>query len=525
MYQSTKMPRINLRKLILTLMLFFVFLTFIIVQYANYHEQKKLLIENALESNRVYAEKLAEFTNKTIAFIQQKLAYKSQYISMHLDDKSMLNEYANDLLNASNGFNSVQIVNEDGIVIATAPRTALEVGAHLTSAVSKEILTKKIPIISPPYQGKTKQNIVTISHPLFDTQNNYRGYVQGTIYLQEQNIIQSTLGEHYYKDGSYIYVIDHLHHLLYHPDINRLGSMVKESDFTDKVLSDIPGAQIVKTDLGQEMLAGYASIDRLRWGIVVQRPLDSTFLKLNELINSVLIKVFPLLLILILIILYLSKQIALPLWRLALQARKMDDPQAEATLNKIHAWYFEAAQLKESMLYGLRQVGTKLDQLDRESLTDPLTGLTNRRGIERKLPEWGEAPYAILSLDIDHFKDVNDTYGHDSGDIVLQAIATQMRLNFRPNDLLCRFGGEEFLILMPFTTIDEASIAAERLRSSIEKHKFDHIGHITVSIGVSHSELAPNFTMLLKQADMALYRAKNSGRNKIIVTDNEHAFK
>lgn len=520
MYKLTKMPRINLRKLILSLTLFFVFLTFIIVQYANYHEQKKLLIENALEANRVYAEKLADFTDKTIGSIQKKLAYKSQYIALHLNETSVLDDYVNDLLNASNGFNSVQIINEQGIVVASSPNTSLREGTHLSSTVSKEILEKQVPMISSPFSGTRKENIITISHPIFDLQKRYKGYVQGTIFLQEQNIIQSTLGEHYYKDGSYIYVIDHTRHLLFHPEVNRLGTIVKENSLINNLLNNQRGALIVKDSLGKEMLAGYATVPSLRWGIVVQRPVDIAFLKLNEFIISSLLKALPLIFILIIIILYLSKKIALPLWKLALQAREMDAPDAKQNLTHIQAWYFEAAQLKESMLYGLKQMGTKMDQLDRESLTDPLTGLTNRRGIERKLSEWGSISYAILSFDIDHFKHVNDTYGHDVGDTVLQMIATQMRLNFRPNDLLCRVGGEEFLILMPSTTIDEAYVAAERLRYEIEQHPFDHIDHITISIGVSHSERASDFISLVKQADMALYKAKNSGRNCTILAGN-----
>lgn len=519
MPKAIVMPRINLRKLILMLTLFFSFVTFNLVLYTSYHEQKTLLIDNALESNRVYAEKLADFTDEIIGSMQKKLAFKSKAIVANFHDKAKIRNILNDLLHSSNGFNAIQIINENGIVEATTSSLLLKEGMQLHSDVSKEILRKKAPMISAPYHGTTRQNILAMSYPLFDHQNRYKGYVQGTIYLQETNIIQSTLGEHYHRDGSYIYVIDQQRHLLYHIDKNRLNTVVSSNTAIDAVLSGKFGTTIMTNKEGQIMMAGYAPIPSLGWGIIVQRPLDSSFTRLYELIRLTVEKTLPLLIISIIIILYLSYLIALPLWKLAIHAREMDDKNTKDDLNNIHAWYFEAEQLKESMLYGLKQVDTKIDQLDREAITDPLTGLTNRRGMERQLAEWKDTPYALLLFDIDHFKKINDTFGHDCGDIVLQALATQIRLNFRPKDLLCRLGGDEFAVLMPYTLIPEASDAAYRLKNAIERHQFEHNCSITISVGISHNTFAPDLDSLFTQADTALYQAKNKGRNQVVIAD------
>lgn len=508
---------LNLRRLILLFTLFFVILTFINVLYASYHEQKQLLIQNTLESNRVYATKLAETADVIIGAMQNQLASKSKEIVQFIHHPKELHRITDDLLQDINGFNSVQIVNAQGLVLGSSPESLNLLGTYLHSKGSIEIRKKRAPMITSPYISALNHQVITLSNPLFDAKNNYLGYVSGVIYLQNKNILDTILEDHSYRDGSYIYVVDSQHHLLYHYDTARLGSIVDGNPVIDEVLKNQSGEMELTNTYGKHMLAGYAPITRLGWGIVAQRPMDKTFTKLHALVLSTALKTVPLLLVSLIIIWYLSRQIALPLWKLAVQARNMDKPSAKHAYEDIHAWYFEAAQLKESMLLGLQLVDTKIDQLDRESLTDPLTGLTNRRGMERALAQWGVTPYCVLSIDIDHFKKVNDTYGHQVGDVVLQGVATQMRLNFRPHDLLCRVGGEEFLIFMPATSLEEGYTAAERLRTSIEEYEFTEVGHITISIGTAQQSDASTLSELLKLVDYALYSAKHTGRNRTVI--------
>lgn len=163
----------------------------------------------------------------------------------------------------------------------------------------------------------------------------------------------------------------------------------------------------------------------------------------------------------------------------------------------------------------------------RESaMTDPLTGLHNRRyAMERLAQEWGAAernrqPLSIMSLDIDHFKQINDTYGHDVGDIVLRHFAETLKEFSRSPDIACRIGGEEFLMLAPSTPLDGAMQYADRIRARIEAKAIAAAGthlHLTVSIGVAQKSVdTANLDQLLKQADDALYRAKREGRNRVV---------
>ena len=158
------------------------------------------------------------------------------------------------------------------------------------------------------------------------------------------------------------------------------------------------------------------------------------------------------------------------------------------------------------------------------AVTDPLTGVHNRRYLETHLGTLIEnaadahKPLALMILDIDHFKSVNDTFGHDAGDDVLRGFAARVKPVIRGIDVFCRLGGEEFIIVMPDTTLDIAGRVAERVRRAVGDMLFP-IGTggrqiaVTVSIGLAERRNGREADVILKRADRALYRSKASGRN------------
>ncbi|WP_138510211.1 PleD family two-component system response regulator [Maricaulis alexandrii] len=166
-----------------------------------------------------------------------------------------------------------------------------------------------------------------------------------------------------------------------------------------------------------------------------------------------------------------------------------------------------------------------LDQSLEMAVTDPLTGLHNRRYISSRLRQAlagannGGAPVSVLIADIDHFKSINDLYGHEAGDHVLQGFAKRMHAALRALDLAARYGGEEFLVVMPGAGMAEAQIAAERLRAEVADTPFlledgTDIA-VTVSIGLAQAQVGETFESLLRRADVALYAAKHDGRNQV----------
>lgn len=133
-------------------------------------------------------------------------------------------------------------------------------------------------------------------------------------------------------------------------------------------------------------------------------------------------------------------------------------------------------------------------------------------------------PFAVLALDIDHFKSVNDNWGHDVGDRVIRQVAQTLRQSARQSDVVCRNGGEEFLMLLPNTPLKEAEAMAERIRISIADNAIETVGHISISIGVAEWDARRlPLESSLKRADDALYQAKNSGRNCTVVAKRAKA--
>lgn len=185
-----------------------------------------------------------------------------------------------------------------------------------------------------------------------------------------------------------------------------------------------------------------------------------------------------------------------------------------------NAWEKDRAQLRQTMA----ELAVANRRLANAALTDLLTGLPNRRAAMDQLQQaWSTAdrsnqPLSVMVIDVDHFKQINDTYGHAAGDMVLREVAEVLRVSARRGDSVCRIGGEEFLVICPNTDIKSALQSAERLRTTLAAHRIV-IGqsphHITISVGVAsrHAKTA-DIDALVSLADQALYAAKQAGRNR-----------
>ena len=150
---------------------------------------------------------------------------------------------------------------------------------------------------------------------------------------------------------------------------------------------------------------------------------------------------------------------------------------------------------------------------------DQLTGIYNRHKITEivKKIDFVKDQYGILFIDLDNFKHVNDTYGHSVGDAVLKKLASTIEQSIRKDDYFGRWGGEEFLIIMKEAKLQDLQKRAEALVSIIEKKHFDVVEHTTISVGVTQAKDHEIFEDVLKRADEALYKAKNSGKNRAVV--------
>ena len=169
----------------------------------------------------------------------------------------------------------------------------------------------------------------------------------------------------------------------------------------------------------------------------------------------------------------------------------------------------------------------ELEQVKEESKTDTLTGISNRKAFDATLEHSilisreNKKPFCLLLLDIDHFKVFNDTYGHLIGDKVLRYVAASLKCNIKGSDFVARFGGEEFVIILPATNINGAMTVAELVREAIscgdltEKNTNTSYGKITISIGVTQFRASDLSNQLIERADKALYLAKDRGRDRV----------
>lgn len=165
----------------------------------------------------------------------------------------------------------------------------------------------------------------------------------------------------------------------------------------------------------------------------------------------------------------------------------------------------------------------RVRDLEKSSASDRLTGAWNRAHFDRMVAiEMGRStryrqPLSLIFFDIDHFKSVNDTFGHAAGDQVLCELVKTVNANIRISDMLFRWGGEEFVILATATPYQAAGILAELLRQKVAQLEIAEVGHITISLGVAEYLAGESETCLFKRADAALYEAKNTGRNRVVI--------
>ncbi|MFM4862622.1 diguanylate cyclase [Aeromonas media] len=511
--------RFDLHRLILALAVLGVLATFGNSFYAIHQAQRQLLIDSTLEANRVYAAKLAASADTMLSAAQGQLAYSATQLAplLQANDVKGLEQEVTQLRERTNTFNSVAVVNTESVVVAVSPETLKIKGAKLTSRSARQSLASQQPIISDPLISLSGNYLISLSYPVFSADRRFLGFVAGSIYLQSASVLSSLLGQHYYQDGSYLYVVDRQKTLIYHPDPKRIGQKISDNAVVDEVLQGKQGAQAVLNTRGTEMLAGFAPVTGAGWGVVAQRPRNATLAGLDQQMLDILKGMIPV----TLFIIWLSATvISRPLRQLANRARLMDQQEAASNISSIRAWYFEAAQLKQAILKGLGLLNTKIDKLHNDSHTDPMTGLFNRRAMQQMLDDYQaqSLPLAVIALDIDHFKTINDHFGHDVGDAVIVSLATLMQQDLRADAALCRSGGEEFLLLLPGVSGVQAERIAERLRLRVESHEMGQAGRITISLGVAHwPGDASDLGAVLKQADKALYQAKHRGRNCVVV--------
>ncbi|MEW6526951.1 MAG: sensor domain-containing diguanylate cyclase [Spirochaetota bacterium] len=372
---------------------------------------------------------------------------------------------------------------------------------------------------------KTKQWLVSISKVLYDKNNTICGVIAIDTSLEKLAEIINATNKGFASQHSFVITNDGT--IIIHKN----PKMLRENFFKlSKVTYSASGASYAYTFDGIMKTAYIHDIDKIGWKVITE-------VDRSEITNIVITRFFISTLVITSIAslfgLYLKKifshDIIIPILSLAkrvtyiVEAKSVDDNYSYPD-NEIGVIAQNLEQLTKEKLYQKNMELTKLnDILMNLSYIDELTSLYNRRKMEEELikefaryTRYGRE-YSVILIDIDFFKKINDTYGHDAGDYVLKELALIFKHNCRKTDTIGRWGGEEFLIICPETNILQAYNLAENIRSNVEQHVFITIPKVTISAGIggaSHDMV--DIYDSIKKADENLYRAKQTGRNKVV---------
>ncbi|TDF84422.1 sensor domain-containing diguanylate cyclase [Pseudomonas sp. H9] len=518
MSQSSSVS-IGLRGLILILVLLAVLATLCNSLWVAYGVQRDALVHSALQANQAYAAKAASGIEQFLTSAHSRLSYSSQRLGRHFDDPHLRQEEAQRLQAEDTAFNAVLIIDANGRALHMYPPQEPIVGSTLSSEEVVQALRERRPMVSRAYVSAAGNLIVFITQPIFSPSGKFLGIIGASVFLRQHGILHTLISSHYLPGAAYAFVTDEQRRLLYHVNHLKIGEVLGETATVDAALRGERGPMETVNYQGVPVLAGFALVPGVNWAVVAQQPREQALAPLAQLLRDMLLKIIPAGLVGLLAIWLATQLISRPLRQLADSAEQLSAPQASEQLQGIKAWYVEAAAIRRALLSGVQLLQQKLGHLRRQAQSDPLTGLANRRAMDEALQTLTQAQvdYAVLALDIDFFKRVNDTFGHDIGDETLKQVAAIIAHSSRDNDLACRAGGEEFTLILPGTDLRAASDIAERIRHSIATTQILPSGTLTISIGVAcRSDDTPTAEAILKRADERLYHAKQTGRNRVV---------
>lgn len=521
-FQKHFILQVNLRRLILFIALSGMSVIFVNSYFAFYDTQKKLLTDQFFKINLNYSLKLANTVETFFSSSQSQLSFSAQLLADNMKNADTLQKELERIRQIGHRFNSVSVIDKQGYIRAFSPLQPGVIDARLTSPSHAATVQANTFFISQPYVSLIGNLIVYISVPIHNAEGEQLGYIGGSIYLNNRNATNEFMNSQFDDDNYDTYVLNKDGTIIYHHDKSRIGQKIDDNSLKQMALLGNKGNFRLTDSQGATFLAGFAKVKRADWIILTLQTEQIVTQALNNVMIDVTKKSAPVLLITLFMITLLTIYIAKPLRMLGLAASRMDDPDVISKIRAVSSWYFEVEHLKRVILWGTILLHKRIGKLSSQAHTDPLTGLLNRRGLHENIEMslLNNSVVSVIVIDIDHFKNVNDTYGHDVGDEVIKMLGRHLKTNSRKTDLVCRTGGEEFLMLLPGIDIHLAVVIAERLRKNVAEMSFPICQHITISIGVtSFLPKEVPIDAALKTADNALYRAKNAGRNKVIVQD------
>ncbi|TWD43877.1 sensor domain-containing diguanylate cyclase [Pantoea sp. SJZ147] len=508
--------KIHLRMLLTSLTAGGIIFTCFLLMGALFLFQKNSIEESLIESNIAYAQKLADTTDRYLRTAQQELAWSASQIKTLNDVVHLAGE--SDRLRLQSGFfNTVVVVNRDAVIAATSPESMKLVGVKLKSVASRKSIDTRKPFISPPFTSATGNYVIFISHPLFGPEGSYLGYIGGTIYLKKQSMLSDILSQHFLGRDAVVSVVSNEGLIIFNHDPSKTGEKMVLPAAVQKRLAETQNGRFSTESDGRKLLVGYANLRSTGWNIFMAGTSETVSAILMQSVRNTVWFIIGIIALTSGVMALLAGRIALPLERLAAIVREGGSNATAESVRGVKAWYYEADCLTEAVRDHRTAVSGQMAVISDEAMTDPLTGLYNRRGFNVMAERVKDGTtHCVIVIDIDHFKNINDAFGHDAGDVALVSLAALLRQACRPADMVSRFGGEEFILLLPQTSLSDGVATAERIRMTVSTAHFTGVGTMTISAGVAVYQGPDGAREAgLRHADEALYEAKRDGRNRV----------
>lgn len=516
---------LSLRTIILLFTLIPLIILIIYHLSVSYSINKQTLTEEVLKTNEAYAKKVANTTEDYFQTMTQVMKANSRYIAACDGSNSCIKEELHRLSIQFPYFDAILITNKEEEVIATSSDREKIIGEKIYEKEIQSAFKAQQTFISKPFPSMLKNDLqVMVAVPIMNENKEFQGFVCGLFFIKKENIITKLMEDHYYNQYSNVYVIDEEGKIIYHKYQSKIYKNIKKYSYVKYILSNKNGHLNTKNMAREKVLVGYSTIDSANWYVIIEQPISLTMELIQRSMQQIVKQVVWFSIILMVLIYLLSFYITNPLSKLAKYLKQVKVQKKEVMIPKINDWYYEAKMLHKNIVNSIYGFYDDIYSLKTESKTDVLTGLLNRKTLEEYFTHWEKTktPFCILFLDLDFFKQINDTYGHDVGDNVLRSFSSMVQKFMRKTDVCARWGGEEFIVLLPETSIKEAFMIAERIRGNMYKEQLLIEKNVTVSIGIAqypyHHE---QIEKVIKKADDALYIAKRNGRNQTIIAKEE----
>ncbi len=415
-------------------------------------------------------------------------------------------------------YEELLVLDPQGQVVASSSRSQRTI--YLAAGWQDDIENDRPVVGVPHWDDSLNKPVMVVAVPIRHTDGRLLGALSARLSLERADNILRRFAP---GDSGQVYLIGANANVITstHASSGAVMAQSLTKEAMDR-LTEKEGAAVEYQNYdGNEVVGTLNSISGLGWAVVAEIPSTEAFRQVNRLRNLTILMVLALVLGIGLIAWLLGLLIVRPLTRLAQGAAEVATGSLAVDLPEVGGGEVgDLTKVFNNMVDRLRE---SREELERLSTLDGLTGLANRRhllsrlALESSRAKRGHHSFAVLMVDVDNFKDYNDSYGHLAGDEVLVRLAEILRESCREVDCAARYGGEEFLVLLTETGMEGAVEVAERVRARLASETFAG-GTITLSVGVaSYPEFGETPEAVIMSADVALYQAKHLGRDRVVM--------